>query len=178
MIVDIMRKFGTDEVDCLPKDVLFFCVVVSQYDKKNLKKVDELTALPYKPKEIASKMGYEGPDPGRYLVGSLQRLKNRGLIHYAQWKGSNYITLTHLGISFISNTKKSRASRFKREVIDRRGKYPMEMVTEFVDYWTEEDQFDIMRFEVQDRFKIPNRLATWFRNAKAKGLYNTYELKR
>lgn len=178
MIVDIMRKFAVDEVDCLPKDVMFFCAVVSQYEKRKLRRLDDVTALPYNAKQIALVMGYDGPDPGRYLVGSLQRLKGKGLINYSQWKGSKYITLTHLGIHFVQDTKEDRLKRFKRSVMERRGKYPTEMIVDFINWWTEEDQFDIMRFEIQERFKIANRLATWYRNAKEKGQYNTFELKR
>lgn len=178
MILDIMRKFGCDEVDCKPKDVMFFCVVVSQYDKRNLKRVDEFTALPYKPKDVAEKMGYTGPDPGRYLVGCVKRLDKAGILNYAQWKGSNYITLSHVGLQFIKDTKQQREQRFKREVMQKRNKFPMEMLVEFIAYWTEDDQFGIMRFEIQDRFKIPNRLATWLRNAKARGQYQEQKLNR
>ena len=71
----------------------------------------------------------------------------------------------------ISIDKKSRANNFKKEVLTR-NQFPAQMLSEFVDYWTESnDNGKKMRFEYSKNqpFNIDRRLATWNKRQKEWG---------
>ena len=62
---------------------------------------------------------------------------------------------------------RERMSDFKISVFEHSSKYDSSLLEEFFDYWAEHGKGDkLMRFEEKDKFSIPHRLSTWFKQDK------------
>ncbi len=63
-----------------------------------------------------------------------------------------------------TGTYEDREKAFKDEVAEFRDKYPIAMLREFVDYWTEKDNNGVMLFEKKTTWETSRRLARWAKN--------------
>lgn len=68
------------------------------------------------------------------------------------------------GKKSLLDTLPERELAFAESVNNFMGKYSIEMLKSFYDYWSEPNSKGKMRFELQDTWEISRRLATWHRN--------------
>lgn len=76
-------------------------------------------------------------------------------------------TKSEIAIDAIEADKLKRKKEFEKSLIPFLGQYDKTMLRNFADYWTESNYGKKkMRFQNEEFFDIPRRLATWYKRSK------------
>ena len=100
----------------------------------------------------------------------LQKLKSQGYIDISSTTKNSLITVVNYKSYQLNEKPKKRnlntvSNKFLIEVSAFKELYSVEMLEDFVDYWTEPNKSKTkLRYELQKTFDIARRLKTWSKN--------------